>query len=238
MGLLSYIYNLTNGTTADASQVQSNFAAVAAVLNGNVDATNISAGSLTGSLLASNTVTNLADKLATDQGEKLGLSASAVTRRGASIIDTTEGYTSSASYGVMATPDRVSNIVLPSPGVMYILFRAEVSATNGASGVKIYLGSNALKTRTNAADASIDPWDGSSSNFKTIFTDPSDSTGFADSSTVNTPATTGQIIGGAPLCVFAAAGTYTVEVRYINNSGGAPGVQARYRKLYVWVQGF
>lgn len=41
MSNLSYTYILTNGTTADANEVMGNFNSVAAVLNGDVDTTNI-----------------------------------------------------------------------------------------------------------------------------------------------------------------------------------------------------
>ncbi len=41
MTTLSYTYNLTNGTTADANEVMGNFNSVAAVLNGNVDNANV-----------------------------------------------------------------------------------------------------------------------------------------------------------------------------------------------------
>ncbi len=45
MSTLAYTYNLTNGTTADANEVMGNFNSVSAVLNGNIDSSNVSLGS-------------------------------------------------------------------------------------------------------------------------------------------------------------------------------------------------
>lgn len=44
MSTLSYTYNLTNGTTADANEVMGNFNSIAAVVNGSIDTANINLG--------------------------------------------------------------------------------------------------------------------------------------------------------------------------------------------------
>jgi len=63
LGTLTYPFTITHDTLADAAQVQSNFAAVAAVMNGNVQAsTNAAVGTpsaLTGTALASGSSSNL-----------------------------------------------------------------------------------------------------------------------------------------------------------------------------------
>lgn len=71
-------------------------------------------------------------------------------RRGKSIIATTESRTNTA-YGLLATPDRVSNITLAADGLIFIAYQAmwksavgvdpDTSSVNAA----IFLGANQLK---------------------------------------------------------------------------------------------
>lgn len=115
-------YTFTNGTTADAAQVQDVIDEIVAAVN-DLDADNIGAS------------------LAT----LLGLTAGGVTRRGKSLIAAAESRTDVA-FGLLGTPDRVSGIVVPSDGFLEIDYQALwKSSVADAGQAAIFIGANQLK---------------------------------------------------------------------------------------------
>src|ERR1044072_980378 len=75
-----------------------------------------------------------------------GVNEGSNVRRGKSIISTTESRTNTA-YGLLTTPDRVQNIVLPTDGLIFILFHATwQQAVASAARAAIFIGANQLVT--------------------------------------------------------------------------------------------
>lgn len=64
---------------------------------------------------------------------------------GKSIIATTESRTN-AALGLMTTPDRVQNLVLPADGLIFVAYQATWQASNPSAGrAAIFLGANQMK---------------------------------------------------------------------------------------------
>lgn len=238
MAQISYPFTLTAGQAENVNQLNSNLSAITTQVNGNLDETNL-APALAG---------------------RLGISQSGSVRRGKSIIATSETR-SNAAYGLLTTPDRVSNVVLPTDGLIFISYQAtwkEATATNARAA--IFIGSNQLKTAQsfNAAPQvqECDLNAGGSNSFFPLTTSGtmglvSSIAGGGGSTTAYTgDVSTGQIQGrwsqtttdttfahmGGPVCVFAAAGTYDISIQF--KSTGATLVTVQDRKLWVWTVGF
>jgi hypothetical protein len=186
--------------------------------------------------------------------DKLGVSAATTTRRGKSIIATAES-TSATSYAIgnLATPDRVSGIVLPADGLIVVGYQALWQNTVTSNGrAAIFIGANQLKTASNSGGAPV--VQEATGNISQINTDISLSTqssglfGGYGQTVAMTDVTTGQVIGCTPgpqtttvagggLCsIFAAAGTYDVSVQFKNQAAGSLTVKSR--RLWVWTMGF
>lgn len=192
----------------------------------------------------------------------LGLTSSTGTRRGKSIIATQQqapgaSFTGLAAYGLLATPDRVSGITLPTDGLIFVAFQAQwgVMASTVFAGdeymeVGAFLGATQITRHTGAAatpspmTAQLPILNGES-KWNALASTPS---GFATINPARTPGntpnvtgdvTTGQAIGaemgGGFFAVFAAAGTYDVSIRF--RTYNAEGY-VRNRKLWVWTAGF
>ncbi len=102
--------------------------------NGSIDAGNVTAGSLTAATLDSTTVNAIA-----------GINASGTVRRGKTNISATESRTNTA-YGLLTTPDRVQSVVLPTDGLLYVLYQATwQESVAGAARAAIFVGSNQQK---------------------------------------------------------------------------------------------
>lgn len=118
-------HTFTAGTTADASQVNARYLPLYTALNGALDTDNFLPAVL----------------------DKIGVSSAATIRRGKSIIATEEARTNTA-YGLLTTPDRVQNVVLPTDGLIAVVYQAlwkgSVATTPRAA---IFLGANQIKTR-------------------------------------------------------------------------------------------
>jgi hypothetical protein len=123
-----------------------------AEVNANFDAIETWADAIPTGDLADDAVTN--DKLdSTTVNVPLGLSETGVVRRGASIIATSE-TTTSATYTTLTTPDRVQNVVLPSNGLIAVLFQGIwKESTADTARIAIFIGATQLKIQT-AQDAS------------------------------------------------------------------------------------
>jgi hypothetical protein len=215
---------------------------IIAAINGGLDTANIAAAAgLT------------AAQLTTAIQAAAGLNGSG-TRRGKCIVDTAETRTN-AAYGTLTTPDQVSNIVLPTDGLLFIAYRARWSETVlGAARAAIFLGSNQLKTPplSNIAvdtapivqEASV--LGATVNKIRPLTTSPQGLTAQASGGNghYTGDVTTGMSLGfeqtggdqvGGPCVVFAAAGTYNVSVQFKASSGD---VTARDRRLLVWSMGF
>jgi hypothetical protein len=190
-----------------------------------------------------------------------GFTGGSDVRRGKSIIATTESR-SSASYGLLTTPDRVQNVILDTDGLILVAFQATwQESVDGAAHAAIFLGANQLKYTTvdnaspSAQEASI------AGGATTVAKDmvlascdfglkSNDGYGSPSGATYAGDVTTGQVVGGGRgittggamqfgrfgAChIFAAAGTYDISVQFKASSGS---VTAKNRKLWVWTLGF
>lgn len=185
---------------------------------------------------------------------KSGVSDATVIRRGTSIIATEEARTST-SYGTLTTPDRVSSIVLPTDGLLYIAFQGEwKESVDNAANAAIFIGANQLKYNFgNTQGSQAAKLDGNAANvyrplcssFRGL--EPhNDQTLISTFGAFSGDVTTGELVGnsetdasygfyGGPACIFAAAGTYDITIQYKSTSGS---VTAKNRKLWVWTMGF
>lgn len=230
MTTLSYPYTLTAGQPENVNQLNSNLNAISTVLNGSVDTTNIASSVL----------------------DYAGISSASTVRRGKSIIAASESRTNTA-YGTLTTPDQVSNVVLPTDGLIVVAYQALFDeSVVGAAKAAIFLNSNQLQatTQDNRSQVQETPkGNGTSAAGLVVLGSYSGGlTSAAQNFGGNDPApTTGHVVGGAysssagayapwgPCYIFAAAGTYTVSVQFKATSGS---VTAKGRKLWVWTMGF
>lgn len=223
MGQISLNLPQVGGTNAAQEPlIPGDFSTIQTVINGNLDSTN----------------------LAATAAQSAGVNQSGQTVKGSSIIATSQN-TGSTTYTTLSTPDQVTGIVLPTPGLLEIWYQASWSETvNAAAHAAIFIGASQLKiagaTVPVVQEATMAP--GNASNAVPLAT-----TGTGGLLSVAPPAnysgdvTTGQVIGsgltasGGPVHVFAAAGTYTVSVQFKASSGT---VSASGRRLYVMALSF
>lgn len=175
--------------------------------------------------------------------------------RGAANISASQS-TSSASYTTLTTQDQVTNIVLPTNGLIAVSYQALwQESVNQQARAAIFLGANQLVAvqRFTAggggpfvSETGISPTSSAginqslascgiglmSSGFNTAY-GPDVTTGQAvgmqEGNTIVHSATE-TLYGGGPCYIFAAAGTYTVSVQFRAISGS---VTASNRKLWV-----
>lgn len=174
----------------------------------------------------------------------------------------TEQSTTSGSYTYLTTPDQVTGIVLPTDGLLFVAYHATWKMPAGTSGLaSIHLGTDALKTAVYSSAApgagqTAANFTGGAAGYSVVATQPSGL--FAQTATATSyggDVTTGQIVGAgratAPVVsptdetfvhgsvcgpIFAAAGTYTVGVKFL--SDGVNPLYVKNRKLWVWTLGF
>jgi hypothetical protein len=216
-------HTFSNGTPADANQVNANLDAIVAAVNALDDA-------------------NLASALAT----ALGVTQAGNVRRGKSIIATEESRTNVA-YGMLTTPDRVSGIVLPTDGLIFVGYHALwKESVDNAARAALFIGSNQLKVAVeNGAPTAQEAALNASSGvgfYVPLASAPVGLLGVAGGAlTVNSSlVTTGLAVvdglaNGGVCAIWAAAGTYDVSVQFKASSGS---VTAKDRKLWVWTMGF
>lgn len=179
--------------------------------------------------------------------QKLGLNSGAQIGRGKSIIATAES-TPATSYAIgnLTTPDRVQSLILPTDGLIVVLYKAiwqNSIASNGRAA--IFVGASQAKVPSTVGSApAVQDAIGSSQ----VALDADLITGLqglsGGNATVNTSeVTTGQILGisgintaGGPSFLFANAGTYDISIQFKNNSAGTTTVKNRH--LWVWTVGF
>lgn len=222
MSDLNLTNTLTAGTPEDVGDVQENFVDIVTWANGNIDGDNLTA--------------------ATNQA--LALNETGTVRRGKSIIATEESRTNVA-YGTLTTPDRVSNIVLPTDGLLYIAFQAMwKESSSGAAKAAIFIGSDQLKIATAAAAPAVQET-GLGVTANNYIPLASAGLGLAIPSSFSAAytghVTTGQVVGvndtgrNGWVTVFAAAGTYTISIQFKASTGS---VTAKERKLWVKAEAF
>lgn len=142
------------------------------------------------------------------------------------------------SYGTLTTPDEITNVVVPTNGLLAIGYVALVKESVSTAGrVAIFLGANQLKKVGGTTPIAQEVELFGTGTFQTLATqadglDRGEGTSFV---------TTGQVLahnrgtGLGGLCyVFVAAGTYNVSIQYKATSGS---VTAKERKLWVGVLG-
>lgn len=164
-------------------------------------------------------------------------------QRGFTNISTTETRTNTA-YGTLTTPDQVSNVVLPSTGVLVIALQATwQESVDGAARAAVFIGANQLQAAFGGGPAVQEASNGGAVAIDRALATHSlglgSSAGGSSASAHTGDVTTGQVLGtvstldggaGGPCYVFAAAGTYTVSVQFKSSSGS---VTAKNRKLWV-----
>lgn len=215
--------NLVGGGTASMNDIQGPFTDLRTWANGSVDG----------------------DNLTSTAGQQLALNSTTTTRRGKSIITATESRTNVA-YGTMTTPDQVTGIVLPTDGVLQIMFMATWQNSVASNGkAAIFIGANQLKLDSATTAPVVNEVTGNSN----ITTDTILSTHIDGLHAVNSlngytgDVTTGQVFGsgnggspfGGPVYVFAAAGTYTISVQFKSAAGS---VTVKNRHLYVKAEAY
>lgn len=238
MGLISPTLP-TSGQDRGSEEIDvlNSLTALVNVINGNLDTNNIngSAG-----------IT--AAQLATAITQAAGLNSGATVRRGKSII-TAEEQRISTNYGLHPTPDRVQNIVLPTDGLIFVTYVAQIKCSvANATSAGVFLGANQVKAaNTTAAPAVVGISAGSGPQVQTVYNSmsthpvfglvvPGSGTGYGgDVTTGQSVATFSSAGDGGIWAGFAAAGTYDVSVQTKSTSGT---VFLKNRNLWVWTVGF
>jgi hypothetical protein len=171
--------------------------------------------------------------------------------RGATNIAASQS-TSSATYTTLTTPDQVTNVVLPTNGLIMVLYQAMWQETiANTARAQLCLGATQVEIASNNGGPQIGvtiALIGGTANNNTPLSTYSGGLKSMPSNAHNSTAdvTTGQVVGGydvtvpatvgGPCYIFAAAGTYTVSVQFAVVSGGT--VTAQQRKLWVQALSF
>jgi hypothetical protein len=208
--------------STEGPKVASDMTALQAVINGNLDTTNLTAA----------------------VSQSAGVNAGGVVVKGATSIATSESRTNVA-YGTLTTPDQVTGIVLPTNGLLAVWYQASwQESVAGAARAAMFLGANQVQFADFSApivQATAQSDLGTPNLNRPLYTranglvsGPSTATNYTGD------VTTGQIVGssnsdGGPCYIFAAAGTYTVSVQFKASSGS---VTASGRKLWVQALSF
>jgi hypothetical protein len=212
--------NLTAGATANMTDIQGPFTDIQTWANAKFSAADLTTATL----------------------QTLGMTSGSQIGRGKSIIATNQS-TTSAVYTTLTTPDQVAGIVVPTDGVLFVLYHALwASSVGSAANAAVFIGANQLKVEFNNFAVPTLQEATSGTNAGVNATLGSSSVGIV--STQNTgvnqsDVTTGQVIGnhdfGGPIAIKVAAGTYTVSVQFKVSSGN---VAVQNRNLWVYTLGF
>lgn len=166
--------------------------------------------------------------------------------RGKSIVSATESRTNTA-YGLLATPDQVTGIVLPTDGLIAVAYQATwQESVSGAANAAIFVGTNQLKiaSTSTGAPSTVPPSagiGGTAATNRPLFSQGSGLGSINTGAAYTSDVTTGQAIGVATVnngdvCyIFADADTYDISIQFKASSGS---VTAKNRKLWVWTIGF
>lgn len=149
-------------------------------------------------------------------------------------IIATEQEIAPTTYETLATPDIVESVVMPTNGLIEVNYYAQATAGSTGTGVAagIFLGANQVKAGPLAAEATIN-----NAAFKDLVTGTT--SGLVYGTETSALVTTGQMVGGVSgsgsVKIFAAAGTYSVSIKYKHTSG--IGMKVKNRKLWVTTHG-
>lgn len=172
--------------------------------------------------------------------DQVGVTGGGVTRSGKSIIATSEAR-ANAAYGTLTTPDQVAGIVLPTDGLIMVMYRAIwQESVDGAARAAIFVGANQLQVAgTNgggpAAQETACGGNAATDAYMHTFAGGLENQA-AGASAYTGDVATGQAVGrnntgsGGFCYIEAAAGTYTISVQFKASSGS---VTVKNRKLWV-----
>lgn len=183
-----------------------------------------------------------------------------VRSRGASNVATEQG-TASSTYTLLATPDRVQNLILPTDGMIMVWAHVGIRRASSQGRVGLFLNNEQVRATPPVQGPNLfeevvltDSFFGTSDRYiSTAGRLYAPQSGF-DSDDAYAPATTGhrlgfgqvstgdpalqgEAVGGAPICIFAAAGTYDVSLRF-RRTGGSGNLSAFNRRLWAWAVRF
>lgn len=183
-----------------------------------------------------------AAKLEDTPYQDAGLNSAGVVRRGVTSI-ATEETTTSTTYTTLTTPDQVANVVLPTDGLIFVNYRAlwKLTGASNAGAASIFLNSDQIKLPTA---------DGVPTVVEATLAATGDNYGIVRSLPGYTPilgiptsetsdasfVTTGMACSTAE--IEAAAGTYTVSIKYHVNAISGGTLSVKERKLRVHTMGF
>jgi len=137
-----------------------------------------------------------------------------------------------AAFSTLTTPDQVTGVVLPAGGLIGVHFHAQVKVSSeGAGFMAIFLGENQLKEFSGESNAG---GLNAATSFRYANFTPQGTP--ASQGELGPPVDTGQAVSssGGPVLIKAAAGTYTVSVRFRASTGS---ITAKNRELRVFVLG-
>lgn len=145
------------------------------------------------------------------------------------IIPTEQSRTNTA-FGLLETPDEVEEVVLPSGGLIIVLYRARVKSSGDSDGlVGLFLNDTQVRNQHNEANVQYQT---QGTIYDRVTTARQGMEGANESG--SSDATTGQVMGGGFVQLFADPGTYDVSFRFRATSGS---VTASERRLFVGVLG-
>jgi hypothetical protein len=169
--------------------------------------------------------------------------------RGKAVIIPGAETRQATSYGLLATPDKVEGLVVPTKGIIRILYHAVVKQAKVGSGglAAIFIGANQLKADLGGTAPEVTFAEIQKENaYHVLSTGPS-GLGCGNFGTWSGDATTGQVFNmansveplGGCVDVFVNAGTYDISVQYKSSFATSEGlVTAKERRLYAWVKEF
>ena len=183
------------------------------------------------------------DNLTTSARQRVGLNDSTTTRAGLSYIATSEAI-AGTTLAALATPDRVTNVVVATSGLLFVSVWARLLKTVGnaseTASVGLFLNGTQVKSQFGAVGS------GSTGLFGTTGIIPSalvnsEAAAFTsdtDTGMASLLSTAGSAVdnttAGHPVGVFVpivvAPGTYTVELRWAKVAGA---IAVSDRRLYV-----
>jgi hypothetical protein len=251
---------LVAGAPELVGDVNTPLTAIQAILNGGIDSSNVTDGTLTPS------------DLTTALQDYLGVTGNVVRRGKAISVPSSDSRTNTA-YGLLANPDRVQNVVMPTDGLISVWYQATwQESVLGAARAAIFIGANQYKmasaqagpapvqlaAKLNGSSVSEDhplstagelglfspygnnAYSGDATTGQGVGT--WGGTGTAGEIELNgvaqqvTPTTSsGYLSHGGPCYIFAAAGTYDISVMFKASSGN---VVAKNRRLWVESRAF
>lgn len=186
-------------------------------------------------------LTRLTDAINTVDPDVVGFNTDGVKREGYVSVSATE-TTVSAAYTLLATPDRVSGVVLPSNGWLIVRYQATWKESDiSTAKAAIFLNGNQLQAvalpSPVVAETNTSPIV-TADKFAVLMTSINSSKGLISTSpsvdyTGNV--TTGQILALGAAEIAAAAGTYDVSIRFKTSAGT---VTVKNRQLWVSTIGF